>query len=66
MNLVVFDIHVPNVNKYFIVMCQLSNRLYSNASSICSDGAFMMLVIILGLKGKWKCLKSLENSKYLE
>jgi len=63
-NSVVFDIHMPNVNKYFIVMDHLSNRLHSNGSWICSDGTFMMLIIIWGLKGKWKHLRSLENFKY--
>lgn len=63
MNLIVFDIHMPNVNKYFIIMDQLSDRLYSNGSGICSDGAFMMLIILLGLRGKWKRLRSLENFK---
>lgn len=52
---------MPNVNKYFIVMDQLSNRLHSNGPDICSDGAFMTLIILLGLRGKWKCLRSLEK-----
>lgn len=61
MNLMVFDSHMPNVDKYFIVMDHLSNPFHSNGSGICPAGAFMLLIILLGLRGKWKHLRSVEN-----
>lgn len=63
MNMIVFNIRMPNINKYIIVMDQLYNRLCNNGSSICSDGAFAVLIILLGLTGKQKHLGSLENFK---
>lgn len=61
MNLMVFDSHMPNVDKYFIVMDQLPNTFYSNGSGICSAAAFMLLIILLGLTGKWMPLRSVGN-----
>lgn len=61
MKLMVFDSHMSNVDKYFIVMDQLSTPFWSNGSGICSAGAFMLLIVLLGLRGKWKHLRSVEN-----
>lgn len=57
----VFDSQMPNGDKYFIVMDQLSNPFCSNGSGICPAGAFMLLIILLGLRGKWRHLRSVEN-----
>lgn len=60
MNLMVFDSHMPNADKYFIVMDQFSNPFCSNGAAICSAGAFMLLIILWDLEengstgGQWK------------
>lgn len=42
-------------------MDQFSNPFCSNGAAICSAGAFMLLIILWGLRGKWKHWRSVEN-----